>query len=112
MPHRQLPPSIIDWLGSQQTNGKSKYTISAYTSALRHFCCWYEAAYSAAFTPDKTMPRDIRDWKAYQQTVEKAAPATINQRLVAVNRFFQWALKQKLIHENPADEISGIQLGS
>jgi hypothetical protein len=40
--------------------------------------------------PDEIMPRDVRDWKAYQQTAEQSAPATVNQRLVEVARFFRW----------------------
>jgi integrase/recombinase XerC len=56
------------------------------------------------------MPRDVRDWKAYQQTAEKAAPATINQRLVAVTRFFRWACAQGLCWENPAEEVAHLRL--
>ena len=52
----------------------------------------------------------MRDWKSYQQTVEKAAPATINQRLVALTRFFAWAIKQGLVRENPAADAGSLHL--
>jgi integrase/recombinase XerC len=56
------------------------------------------------------MPRDVRDWKAYQQTVEQAAPATVNQRLVALARFFRWARTQGLCRENPAEDVPTLRL--
>ncbi|MCA9906222.1 MAG: tyrosine-type recombinase/integrase, partial [Anaerolineae bacterium] len=54
--------------------------------------------------------RDVRDWKSYQQTVEKASPATINQRLVAVTRFFAWAVKQGVAQVNPAEDAGSLRL--
>ncbi len=56
------------------------------------------------------MPRDVRDWKAYQQAVEEAAPATVNQRLVALTRFFHWARTQHRCRENPTEDVSNIRL--
>ncbi len=58
------------------------------------------------------MPRDVRDWKAYQQTIEKAAPTTINQRLVALTRFFRWARAQELCRVRPAEDVGTIRLES
>ena len=42
--------------------------------------------------------------------VEKAAPATINQRLVALSRFFTWAVQQGVMQENPTQDINGVRL--
>lgn len=72
------------WLNHLHRQGKSQHTRRAYGRGLKHFGRWYEVTYGASFAPDEVMPRDVRDWKAYQQAVEKAAPATINQRLVAL----------------------------
>jgi site-specific recombinase XerD len=44
--------------------------------------------------------------------VEKAAPATINQRLVAVTRFFRWATIKGVCWENPAEQVGSIRLES
>ncbi len=77
------------WLDDLARQGKSPHTVRAYARGLEHFAAWYEVTYGAPFVPDEVMPRDIRDWKAHQQTVEQAAPATVNQRLVAINRFFR-----------------------
>ena len=107
-----LTPNTIqqDWLDHLRQQGKSRHTLRAYRHGLKHFGHWYEVTYGAPFAPDAVMPRDVRDWKAYQQTVEKAAPATINQRLVALTRFFRWARVQGLCRENPTEEVSNLHL--
>ncbi len=101
---------IDDWLQFLHQQGKSQHTIAAYRRGLAHFGHWYEGSYGAPFVPDQVMPRDVRDWKAYQQTTEQAAPATVNQRLVAVTRFFRWARSQGLCRENPAEDVANIRL--
>lgn len=105
------PYSAIDqWLETLHKQGKSDHTLAAYRRALTHFAQWSQATYGDAFDPGTVMGRDIRDWKMRQQTVEKAAPATVNQRLVAVSRFFEWCVKQKLIRENPAEDVPSLRL--
>lgn len=99
-----------DWLDYLRRQGKSPHTIKAYRHGLRHFARWYAGTYDAPFAPEDVMPRDVRDWKAYQQAVEQAAPATVNQRLVALTRFFHWACAQDLCRENPAEDVSNIHL--
>src|SRR5690606_4831303 len=100
------------WLDDLHRRGRSPHTIQAYARALRHFIAWEERAYQAPFEAHKVMPRDVRDWKAYQQTEEKASPATINQRLVALTRFFRWAQAQQLCPDNPAEDVGGIRLAT
>lgn len=84
-----VPDYLQSWLQFLHRQGKSQHTIGTYERSLNHFIAWYQHRYQAPLEAEAVMPRDVRDWKAYQQTAEKAAPATINQRLVAVNRFFQ-----------------------
>ena len=105
------PPDIHhQWLDHLHRQGKSRHTLQAYQRGLEHFARWYVVTYGEAFTADTVMPRDVRDWKAYQQTLEKAAPATINQRLVALTRFFRWARTQGLCRDNPVEDIGTIRL--
>jgi site-specific recombinase XerD len=100
------------WLDHLQRQGKSPHTLRAYERGLDHFAHWYQVTYGTTFVPDEVMPRDVRDWKAYQQAVEKAAPATVNQRLTAITRLFRWARLQGLCRENPAEAVSNIRLDS
>ena len=104
------PDIYHQWLDHLQRQGKSSHTLQAYQRGVEHFARWYVVTYGEAFTVDAVMPRDVRDWKAYQQTSEKAAPVTINQRLVALTRFFRWAKGQGFCRENPAEDVGTIRL--
>jgi site-specific recombinase XerD len=77
---------------------------------LEHFIHWSETAYGKPFDPWRVMARDVRDWKAYQQTVEKVSPATVNQRLVALSRFFAWAVQKDLSKEDPTTDVHALRL--
>jgi site-specific recombinase XerD len=105
-----LPQIVLDWLEKLHQDGKSRYTIQAYRQGIKHFLSWYAGVYQSNFDPDQVMPRDIRDWQAHQQQTEQSAPATINQRLVAVKRFFKWLQKLQLIQQNPAEDIATIRI--
>jgi site-specific recombinase XerD len=107
-----LPNVIQTWLDHLQQKGKSQHTIDAYRRGLVKFSNWYERVYNGPVVIKVVMPRDIRDWKSFQQSIERTAPSTINQRLVAVNRFFEWAIQTKLCLLNPVDDIELIKLPS
>ena len=106
----QHPPIILNWLDKLHDNGKSPHTIQAYRQGLLHFLAWYANIYPNSFNPSQVMPRDIQDWQTHQQQKDKSAPATVNQRLVAVKQFFKWTQKQDLIQRNPADDVSAIRI--
>lgn len=106
-----IAAAVATWLNTLDVQGKSRLTIDAYRRALAHFARWSENSYGQSFEASRVITRDVRDWKSFQQTVEKAAPATINQRLTAVMRFFDWAEAQKLARQNPARGIKGVPTG-
>lgn len=98
------------WLDDLRKQGRSQHTIAAYRRGLEHFMRWNRAVYGQDFDPAKIIPRDVRNWQKGQQVEEKAAPATINQRLVAVSRFFHWAAKRDLAPDDPTDDVSALRL--
>jgi len=111
MSDNQTPYTMVSqWLETLRQQGKSDHTIAAYRRALTHFARWSQALYGQAFDPASIIGRDVRDWKTHQQTVEKAAPATINQRLVALSRFLAWCVKQGIARENPTQDVNSLHL--
>lgn len=111
MSANQSPYPVIDeWLETLHQQGKSEHTLAAYRRALTHFVQWSQLLYGQDFDPTAIIGRDVRDWKAHQQTVEKAAPATINQRLVALSQFFAWARKQGLVEVDPTQDVNSVRL--
>src|SRR5687767_5763651 len=100
------PEAIVAvWIQTLRQDGRSEHTVAAYGRALEHFIKWSTRSYGDIFNPTKVIPRDIRDWKSYQVSVEKAAPATINQRLVALSRFYHWLIKQGIASKNPTEDV-------
>jgi integrase/recombinase XerD len=100
---------IQSWLTHLEDKGKSAHTVAAYRCALAHFTSW-NIKYSESFNLASIIPRDVQDWKGYQQVVEKAAPGTINQRLAALSRFFAWAVSKGIVHSDPTGEVQTIRL--
>jgi site-specific recombinase XerD len=107
---QHLPPTIKQWLTFLIEDGKSSHTYEAYKRGVTHFLDWHTTLYEASFKPQQVMPRDIRDWQAHQQKVERSAPATTNQRLSAVKQFFKWAQQQEIITINPTDNTSTVRI--
>jgi hypothetical protein len=98
-------PLIESWLEQLQKQGRSPHTRQAYRRGWGHLAQWYGQTYGEPCDPTRLIARDIRDWKSYQQSVAKAAPSTINQRLVAVSSFYKWALAQNLVTRDPTAGI-------
>ena len=103
-------PTINEWLAYLEEQGKSESTVANYRRGLCHFVEWSEQGYGQAFDPAQIIPRDVSDWKSYQQTVEKARPSTINLRLVALSCYFQWAVSRGYARTDPTVEVSGLRL--
>jgi integrase/recombinase XerC len=97
--------TVEQWLASLDRQGRSELTVKSYRRGLVNFIRWSEQTYGEQFDPSGIIPRDVADWVARQKTVEKAAPATINARLVALSRYFKWAIKQGLSRTNPTEDI-------
>ena len=106
----KIPETVKHWLDYLDQQGKSDHTIAAYRRGLAHYIRWNRDTYAGDFDPSAVILRDVRDWKAYQQTVEKAAPATINQRLVALSRFFDWGIEQEIVRSNPTANVRTLEL--
>ncbi len=102
---------VAEWLVYLEEQGKSKSTIVNYRRALAHFIRWSEQSYGQTFDPAQIIPRDVTDWKTYQQTVETAKPATVNLRLVGLSRFFKWAVSREYARSNPTLEVNSMRLG-
>lgn len=111
MSAEQQPHALVQaWLHHLQQAGKSQQTLRAYGRAVQHFAAWSQQTYGEQFDPALMIGRDVRDWKAYQQSVEKAAPRTINLRLMGLSRFFAWAVATGAARVDPTKGVNYIPL--
>jgi site-specific recombinase XerD len=92
-----------------QTLGKSVHTVKAYTHDLAGFAQWLAQTTGDAFDPQAIGPRDIAEYRSYLLTRGKK-PATVNRRLVALQRFYKWALKQGHTTNNPFEVLEGVRV--
>jgi len=108
----ELPFLCQAWLDDLRRRGRQPSTLAAYRASITHFRDWYVVAYHDALYPPQVMARDVRDWHTYQQQVERAAPATMNRRLVALKQFFQWMIHAYHMTDDPTTDAHTIRLGA
>lgn len=103
-----IPAQFIDWLQTYADLGAS--TLRNYRSDLRDFVTWWESGEGGGvpFDPAAVATPTLTQYRAFLQTVEKRAPATINRRLVSLKRFFAWCTDQELINRDPARVVRSV----
>lgn len=101
--------TIIDQYEDHLTRvGKSAHTVRAYTHDVAAFAQWFQGTYGERLDPQAVDPRDIRDYRQHLLAVKELKPATINRRLIALRRFFQWARQQDIADDSPFEILETV----
>jgi site-specific recombinase XerD len=108
-PPEQSPTELQVFLSELERQEISALTRESYHYDLVNFVSWYTSTNGEDFSPASVAPTDIRDYKSHLQTIEKRAPATINRRLAALRKFFQWAKADGMVRELPTEPVKGIK---
>src|SRR6266508_667529 len=101
----QLVGRFLKDLERQETSAKTR---SAYRLDLLHFANWLARTVGDTFSPEAVTPRDVREYRGFLMNVEHRQPATVNRRLAALRRFFQWAKAMGLAKELPTENVKGV----
>src|SRR4051812_34764200 len=101
----QLVDRFLRDLARQETSPKTR---RAYRLDLLHFANWLARTVGDTFSPEAVTPTDIREYRGYLLNVEHRQPATVNRRLAALRRFFQWAKATGLAKELPTENVKGV----
>jgi site-specific recombinase XerD len=101
----QLVGRFLQDLQRQETSPRTR---DAYRLDLLHFAGWFARTVGEAFSPAAVTPTDVREYRGHLINVEKRQPATVNRRLAALRRFFQWAKAIGLAKELPTENVKGI----
>src|SRR5947208_10639908 len=83
-------------------------TLSSYRHDLAHFARWFAQTTSEPFSAVAVTPTDVREYRGYLLNVERRQPSTVNRRLAALRKFFQWAKANALINELPTEQVKGV----
>jgi integrase/recombinase XerC len=102
---------LAEFVGHLQKQDKSPDTQLAYRSDLAHFTRWLiqtrdETIRELADLARAITPTDVRDYRTYLLTVQHAAPATINRRVIVLRSFTSWARQKGWIDSDP---VSGVK---
>src|SRR5256885_7670693 len=102
-------PILETYAQHLQTIGKSAHTVKAYAHDLGGFAQWFTQTTGEAFDPQAIGPRDIAAYRSSMLTRGKK-PATVNRRLVALQRFYKWAQKQGYTTNTPFEHLEGVRI--
>lgn len=101
----QLVGRFLQDLELQETSPKTR---AAYRLDLLHFAGWFGQTVGEGFSPEAVTPTDVREYRGYLINVEHRQPSTVNRRLAALRRFFQWARAVGLARELPTENVKGV----
>src|SRR6185436_9845447 len=101
----RLVGRFLQDLERQETSPKTR---DAYRLDVLHFAGWFVQAVGERVTPEAVTPTDVREYRGYLINVEHRQPSTVNRRLAALRRFFQWAKATGLAKELPTENVKGV----
>ena len=88
---------------------RSPLTIRGYLADLRTFAVWFQQTNGEDLRPSGITPSDIKEYRQYLLTVERAKAATINRHLAALSAYLNWAVRSGQIERNPSAGIRSVQ---
>lgn len=100
---------IAGFIEELQRQEASPKTVANYQSDLLCFARWFEGSTVEAFAAPAVTPTDIRDYKSHLLNVENRKPATVNRRLAALRKFFQWAKAEGRVQDVPTEATRGVK---
>jgi site-specific recombinase XerD len=98
-----------DWLLEQfeaylSSLALASATVVNYMADLRAFFRWCEETEGALGSPFGLGTSDIRAYCSYLKETKNHASTTVNRRLQALRKFYDWAVAQRWILTNPAED--------
>lgn len=99
-----IHPILETYVAELQRTGKSDNTVKAYRIDLVEFSKWYKLRTSNELDPSAVDSQDILDYRR-QLITKNMKTATINRRLKAIRKFFEWATATKVTAINPLEAI-------
>jgi len=100
---------LSDFAESLRREDRAENTIKSYIRDLEHFARWFAQSNGEPFTLEAVTPIDVKDYKQHLATVGGYKPSTVNRHLAAVRRLCRWARAERLIEEDPSENIGGME---
>ncbi|MEW6048761.1 MAG: tyrosine-type recombinase/integrase [Bacillota bacterium] len=105
-PENEQRSAVERFLSALRARGIAERSISTYLGQVRRFIAWYERSLGA-FDLAAVTPLDVADYRRWMQERGRK-PGTVNLALVALGRFFSWAVEEGLCPANPAAGVKRV----
>jgi site-specific recombinase XerD len=90
----------------------SKQTINGYLYDVRAFLAWLKDFYQDDIEFTKVKTNDLQAYREYLVKVKRYKPASINRRIQAIKRFYNWiSTTSKIRFDHPAKNIRFMRRG-
>jgi site-specific recombinase XerD len=86
---------------------KHQNTIRSYANDLRQFAQWCKSTFGDDFTLSELTRSDVQDFRAFLLT-RNSSPASVNRKITALRQFFEFCVRNDVMKQNAAADISGI----
>lgn len=96
-----------DWLMRQDLSDR---TVRLYMTAMQDFAAWFKRRHDLELSPEQITDLDVKWYRDYLALERRFKPNSVNSYLAALRAYGRWAVKTKLIYENPGQEIKGIKV--
>lgn len=100
----ELRQSFEEHLAQQE---KHQNTIRSYANDLRQFHQWCVSTFGEDATVSSLTRSDVQDYRTFLLT-RNASPASVNRKITALRRFFDYCLGIGAVEINPATDVSGM----
>jgi site-specific recombinase XerD len=101
-------PDISAFVAELTRQGMAAKTIATYRTDLIQFARWFTDTTGEPFSARAVTPTDILDYKSFLRTVQRRQAATVNRRLAALRKFFQWAQATGAVTDVPTATVKGV----
>ncbi|MEW6064620.1 MAG: tyrosine-type recombinase/integrase [Bacillota bacterium] len=91
-----------DFFREIYSGGAARSTLDAYRKDIACFAKWYMNTTGKELRPWEITSIDLREYQGYMQNIQGLKPATINRRMVALEKFIRWAHGKGYIDRLPA----------
>ncbi len=72
---------------------RSAATVRSYLADLHDFAAWFCRTNGEALSVERLTPTDVREYRAFLQSVRRVRAATVRRRLMALRAYCRWGLE-------------------
>lgn len=103
----QVPlPELVGFADHLCGHGLAEATLKCYLHTVERFASWYGER-GSEFSPRAVSRLDVAAYRRWLQD-QGRKPATVNLALVALSRFFDWAVQEGLAASNPVRGVKRV----